>query len=261
MHLVIDADSALYRAGFANEKREYACSIEGEYITGFQYKKEADEFQEDTGCDVELVSIPGPVGLSLHNLRQSVASMFAIEHSSYEMYFEGEGNFRYNYFPEYKSARKNSPKPAHFEQLKKHLQGQYGAIPVEKEETDDRVSWRHLQLLSEGKESCIVSIDKDLNNTYGWHYNWVSGDLYYISLEEADLNFWRQLITGDVTDSVPGIPGAGKKAAEKILPYWREHGLELVKHAYADAGLSDEYFLSQARCLYIRRKPEEIFGE
>lgn len=51
----------------------------------------------------------------------------------------------------------------------------------------------------------------------GWHYNWQKDEKYYIGGDDADLFFYRQLITGDATDNIKGIPKKGKKAAEEAL--------------------------------------------
>lgn len=262
MRLLIDADSALYRAGCANETRSYLCTLEGHLLETFKYKKEADAYAEEHGCVVEKHKEAGPVGLSLYNLRQCTKSMFALKHDSYEMYIGGKGNYRFDYFPEYKSNRDSDDKPLHLEQMKKHLQAQYGAVLVDGEEVDDKVSYRQMQCMEEGIDSCIVSIDKDLDNTPGWHFNWVKQHHYYISPEQADLNFARQLLAGDVTDGIPGLAGVGKGTAEKILPEYREDWLDVVKQEYRDRykGLDYlKYLEQQGICLYMRRKPDEIW--
>jgi hypothetical protein len=260
MLLLIDADSALYRAGCANEERSYLCVNDGSVLAEFKYKKEADEFAEEYGCEIEKHKVVGPIGISLHNLRQCCASMFTLEHSGYEMYIGGEGNFRYEYFPEYKANRDEDSKPKHIAQMKKHLQGQYKAQLVHREEVDDRVSWRQMQCIEQGIDSCIVSIDKDLDNTPGKHFNYVKQEFYIISPEQADLNFARQLLSGDSTDGIPGIVGMGKTSAIKILPEYREDWLDVVKQEYYSRGYDDEYINKMGRCLHMRRKPEEIWS-
>lgn len=260
MHLLIDADSALYRAGCANETRSYLCTLEGHLLETFQYKKDADAYAEEHGCDVEKHKEAGPVALSLYNLRQCAKSMFALKHNSYEMYIGGKGNFRYDYFPAYKSTRDEADKPLHLEQMKKHLQGQYGAMLVDGEEVDDKVSYRQMQCLEEGIDSCIVTIDKDLDNTPGWHFNWVKQHHYYITPEQADLNFYRQLLVGDwAVDGIPGLKGVGKKTAEKILPEYSDNMLEIVKEEYLKRGESLEQMQINGICLWMRRKPDEIW--
>lgn len=262
MLLLIDADSALYRAGCANETRTYVVLLEGNCIGEFQYKKEADAFAEEYDAQVELTKTAGPVGISLYNLRQVVKNMFALQHTSYEMYIGGKGNFREEVFPEYKHNRDPMLKPLHLQQMKKHLEAQYGAIRVDGEEADDRVSWRQMQCIEEGVESCIVSIDKDLNNTMGLHYNWLKEHTYWITQEQADLNFARQLLSGDATDGIAGLPRVGVKTAAEILPEYREDWLDVVKQEYRNRykGLDYmEYLKVQGQLLWMRRKPEEMW--
>lgn len=263
MLLLIDADSALYRAGCANEERSYLCTLEGHLLEEFKYKKEATAYAKECGHEdvlVEKHKTAGPVGISLYNLRQCANAMFALEHDSYEMYIGGKGNFRFDYFPEYKSTRDPNDKPLHIEQMKKHLEGQYGAVRVDGEEADDRVSWRQMQCMAEGIKSCIVTIDKDLNNTPGWHYNWVKKHLFYVTPKEADLNFHRQLLTGDWSvDGIPGLKGVGPKTAEKLLPEWTENMMDVVREEYAKRGHDDTYLHQNGISLWMRREPEEIW--
>lgn len=261
MKLLIDADSSLYRAGCANETRSYLCTLEGHLLAEFQYKKEALAYQAENECEISKHKVAGPVGLSLYNLRQCADSMLAIEHDSYEMYIGGKGNFRYDYFPEYKGTRDPLDKPIHLPEMKKHLQAKYGARLVDGEEVDDKVSYRQMQCIAEGIESCIVTIDKDLDNTQGWHHNWVTGETYFITAEQADLNFHRQLLTGDwAVDGIPGLKGVGKKTAEKILPEYSEDMLDIVKEEYFSRGHDLDYLTMNGICLWMRRKPDEIWS-
>lgn len=259
MKLLIDGDSALYRAGCANETRMYVVHLDGHMLDSFKYKKDAVAFAEEHDAEVELTKEAGPVGISLYNLRQVCKQMFALAHDSYEMYIGGEGNFRRDIFPEYKDNRDPLAKPIHLEQMKKHLEAQYGAIRVDGEEADDKVSYRQMQCIEEGIDSCIVSIDKDLNNTMGWHYNWVKEHQYYVTPEQADLHFARQLLMGDSTDGIVGLPNVGKKTAEELLPEYREDWLDIVKAQYIERGFDMEYLTQQGRALYMRRKPEELW--
>ena len=43
------------------------------------------------------------------------------------------------------------------------------------------------------------------------------GNVYEISEDEADYNFWLQMIMGDVVDSISGVKGKGVKKAESVL--------------------------------------------
>lgn len=261
MILLLDADSALYRAGCANEDRYYVASIDGNMVGKFNYKAELDKFLEEfPDAEVEKVKTAGPVGISLYNLRECISNMLSLSCTGYELYIGGNGNYRYDYYAEYKSNRKDEDKPLHIEQMKKHLLGKYSAIAVDGEEVDDRVSCRQYELKEQGINSCIVSIDKDLNNSAGLHYNWVTKELYNVTQEEADLNFARQLLTGDRTDGVPGIPKFGEKGALKLLPEYTPDWLDIVKAEYLRRGLTLDYLNQMGVCLWIRRKYGEIWS-
>jgi len=68
------------------------------------------------------------------------------------------------------------------------------------------------------KTKCILStVDKDLNNTPGWHHNMRTGEVYWVTEEEATYSFYKQLLTGDRTDNIQGIKGVGDVKATKIL--------------------------------------------
>jgi len=258
LHLLIDADSALYKAGCANETREYLCILDGQVIDSFPYKKDALLLQEETGCEIEAHKTAGPIKYSLANLRSIVDNkMLALPHKSYEMFIGGKGNFRFDYFPEYKQTRDPLAKPLHLEQMKKHLMGRYGAEKIDGEEVDDTVSWKQATAIPD--TTCIVTIDKDLDNTAGWHWNYQKQALYYITPEQADLNFARQLLTGDMTDGIPGINGMGAKTAAKILPEYCNDWLDIVRRVYLDKGYTVEYMKQQGICLHMRRSPEEIW--
>ena len=67
----------------------------------------------------------------------------------------------------------------------------------------------------------------------GNHYNFVKRDFYYVDQVSADLNFYRQMLTGDRVDNIPGIEGIGDVKAAKLLD---EHGRDpdRVKEAVKD---------------------------
>ena len=51
----------------------------------------------------------------------------------------------------------------------------------------------------------------------GWHYNIKERATDYVEQDEADYNFYYQLLTGDTSDHIKGVPGIGDKTAHKIL--------------------------------------------
>ena len=143
----------------------------------------------------------------------------------------GQATFRYKIYPDYKANRKDLQKPVHYQVLREYLKEAHKAVQGEGIEADDLLG---LNLTEWGKEAILVSIDKDLNQIPGWHYNFVNKIKYHVSKEEATKYFYIQMLMGDSSDNIPGIPGIGeKKALLAIDPLKTEQEmLELVQGMY-----------------------------
>ena len=63
-----------------------------------------------------------------------------------------------------------------------------------KGEADDQVT---IEYLEDPANRCIVSIDKDLDQIPGNHYNYRKDLFYEVSEAEAAYNFWVPVLTGD----------------------------------------------------------------
>jgi len=178
--------------------------------------------------------------------------------SEYVVYLSGSSNFRKQLFPAYKAHRKQ-PKPKHYKALREYLINIEGAVVSENEEADDLLG------INQGRETVICSIDKDLLMVEGWHYNWNRDEVVEITKADGLKNFYRQLITGDSTDNIPGQHGIGPKKANDIL-----EGCETVeqynkvvfdsykKHFdYCSEGDILKHINIIGQLLYIRRKEGE----
>jgi 5'-3' exonuclease len=97
-----------------------------------------------------------------------------------------------------------------------------------------------------------------LDNLRGHHYNFVKNERYYITESQAIKNFYRQLLTGDRTDNIPGLAGIGPKKAEKILQDC-ETEQELYKAVLKAYDGNVEYLTEQGQLLWIRRKDNELW--
>jgi 5'-3' exonuclease len=122
-----------------------------------------------------------------------------------------KSNFRFAEYPEYKGNRKQ-PKPKHYAFLRSVLKDIWGAEEVFGEEADDALG------IAQTEDSIICTIDKDLNQIPGWHYNFVTKEKYYITEERGIWFFYYQLLKGDSGDNIPGCPGIGEAKAHKFLP-------------------------------------------
>jgi len=167
-----------------------------------------------------------------------------------------ENCFRRKLFPAYK-AHRTQPKPVHYDKLKEHLIVSAGAKICIEEEADDVLGIEQ----SKESDSVICTIDKDLNQIPGMHFNFVKDEVYEISPGEAEFNFYYQLLQGDRVDFIPGIPRVGPKTATKLLEgaFTTEEYFTRCREAYHKAGLSDFDMYLTGLLVKIRTKPDELW--
>jgi DNA polymerase-1 len=199
--------------------------------------------------------------IAASRMDQSINEMLdAIEADDYTCYLTStdKSNFRFSLFPEYK-ANRVQPKPKHYLFLREYLLNDYQATLVEGQEADDQIGIVSTKL---GDESIICTIDKDLDQIPGWHYNFVQGRMYNISEIEALRCFYDQCLVGDTSDNIKGCPGIGKVKSMRRLEGCQSEKemLESVCRAYATAYQENEWaeaLLLAGRLLWIRREPDQ----
>lgn len=135
--------------------------------------------------------------------------------TEWECYLTGDTNFRYQVFPEYKANRLGKPRPVHLEACKRRLVTEWAATYIEGMEADDQLGIR--QCVGDTNDSIICSIDKDLLQIPGWHYNFVKHQRTYVTPMEGLRHFYWQLLVGDSSDGIKGAAGIGPVKADKIL--------------------------------------------
>ena len=127
----------------------------------------------------------------------------------------------------YKYNRKGGMKPPIFYALRAYVQQAHGFISVDGYEADDMVGIGRDYFVSTGHEVTISSPDKDvLQQLAGKHYNYQKAEFVETSCEEAEKFLWKQVLMGDSTDGIPGIPGLGPKTADAIIDNMPESKLE-----------------------------------
>lgn len=143
-------------------------------------------------------------------------------------------------YPDYKIKRKANKWVG---RVRDYLDNQNFAIKDLQYEADDLIADRAREL---GEEHVVViSIDKDLRmNIPGIHFSYyrpIKKDEYgfkeisemvglsHVSKEEAELNFWTSMLTGDSTDGIKGVPGIGKVKAAKILATSENYKLSVIE--------------------------------
>lgn len=97
------------------------------------------------------------------------------------------------------------------------LETRYRAIAAHGAEADDYIASavKHFQGLN--IPYIICSHDKDLKQIAGEHLDLNEFDIINITEQEASYRLFFQIMTGDSSDNIQGIPKIGSKTAEKIL--------------------------------------------
>jgi len=232
-HLLFDADILLHRFSHANQS-QYDWNNDGafEVVADFE------------AASTEVVDFVDHV-CGLNRCKNLT------------MVFSGSQNFRYGVLPTYKHNRKDLVKPLLFVAMKDFLCNNYHHTQRDNLEGDDLMA---LLSTEEPGKHIICSIDKDMKQIPGAHFNWFTNLHTKITEEEGDRWFYTQILTGDPGDGYSGIPGCGPKKAAKILDgVANEDTWPIIVAAYEAAGLTEDDALQQARVARILRFPEYNF--
>ena len=243
----IDADICLHRVCFASENEDFS-------IVKARFDEMIDKILVNTNSD------------------------------EYQLWISDskENNFRYKIWDQYK-ANRTQPKPVWFEELKEYSITQWGAKIAYGMEADDFLGIEQCKLnnpeykmdfnlgdkpmwLRESEtHSIICTIDKDLNQIAGRHYNFVKEEEFFITPEDALKYFYTSLLVGDTADNIPGAPGIGPVKAAKALiginedwELWNEV-CNTYKYAWQKKGMKEDWHmvLLSGQLLKIRTTEDE----
>lgn len=195
--LLIDSDSICYTSTYFPDDGMIEFNSEKEYIEEVKFRIR-NKIQEITNNVEEW-----------YNIKSTL------------LFVGGKGNFRYLIYPEYKKNRKDVVKSEYFPVACKYIVEELGAIESHGAEADDYV----IDCAKECNGNCVISsIDKDVLYyapnipvyDYRSHDN-VLGEFKMINDKQSRLSRAVQIVTGDVTDGIPGAFGVGKAWCDKNM--------------------------------------------
>ena len=276
MKALFDGDIIVFRCAFAAERQQWYLSVGGNPPETFAYKREAvarlDEllpgvWSREEGKDYEIWAerYLEPVEHAYHNVNVLVEkALRATECTEFDaqFYLTGKGqtfrHLRATTRP-YKGNRDPSHRPTYEDEVRRYIRSKYPTIVTEGIEADDALGIAQTKIGPH--DSVIVSLDKDLDQIVGMKYNFVNEILYEITPELAWKKYCLQLLTGDATDNIPGLPKIGAKKAEKILDgldpsEWLE---EVARQYAAKSGREDwfDYLREQADLVWIMKDEDD----
>jgi len=253
MHVLVDADILAVRV---------AASCE--------HKVTADEaaFDGREAGEVDILPIEAAYH-RMENLVIQISQATGLDDPKEVAYFlrSVNGNFRKDIYPDYK-ANRTTPKPQYTVPLEEYLIQNYGAMRADHQEADDDLGIAATTCWEAGERAVIVTIDKDLKQIPGSHYNFLKDEWDEVDEHEGDFQFYTQLLMGDSVDNIKGCPKIGVKTAEKLLrPYFgdalnmQEVAFNTYQKAYPQQCADEvrEIIVLVGRLVYIRKHVGELW--
>jgi hypothetical protein len=264
---LIDADVIAYRAGFSSQKTRWNYTHNGKQIEfGFgisKMKAKAEMLLKGINVDEnnwESVLKIDNVAFALHTVKTMLYSIVGDTSADKYKCFLSTPNdttlyrFEYAKTETYKGNRKDFKKPEHYEAIREYLLKYYNTEEVSGIEADDALA------ISQSSDTIICSIDKDLLQVPGQHYNFVKKNRISISEREGIRNLYSQALTGDNADNIRGLYNIGPKKAAYILEKCvteKDHYFNCEKAYKLYSGREDylDFLHENMNLLYLQRKP------
>lgn len=197
---LIDADSLLYKVGFAIEDKVVWNELEVE--AGLETELDIEYTTDLEQCFVTFQ-------ISVDNI------LSAVDCDEYLLVFTGGDNFRYDLPTPYKENRIGVRKPTGYHELLAHVLDKYPSKVVDGYEADDYVV---AEKTLHPDKYIVCAIDKDvLYQSVGTHYNYRTDEEVTVTELEAIKYMYFQTLAGDTSDGYKGCPGIGKIKANNAL--------------------------------------------
>lgn len=271
----IDGDVLKYKAGFASQRMQYTHIGTGKVLAN---KTDANEFlQEHNGwqggpgirawmkenwIDSEWKQqiVLGTWEDCAEFIDEEIDNIkFHTGAEAVNIFLTPDTTFRHRlaFTEEYKANREGQPKPEYAEDIVKYFKEKYDAITGSDVEADDCLG------MYQTTETVLCSNDKDLQMIPGKHFDFTKNKSFSVGLIDADKFFLTQLLSGDRTDNIPGVPDITPASAEKIVEQYDGDHFELIEaikeqYAYSYGGNWPEVLKEQAALLWILRAGESI---
>lgn len=178
---------------------------------------------------------------------------------------KGEDNFRNALYPAYKLNRHSDPNSQnHVVPLLRKLAAKEDlAVEAHGFEADDLICIWATQAREAGVDYVVASIDKDLQCIPGRHWLIHKNKMITVSEEDAMRHYYTQLIVGDSTDNIRGVPGVGPVKAYRALEMCREE--EEFQEAVVGEYLNyygdkwEEALILNGRMIHLLRRHDDYF--
>lgn len=185
---LIDGDKIVYSSAFAAQKKH-------------------------KGGEVEVF----PVQYALQNAKMTINKVLEVTGADeYYMFLTSNdrSNFRFKVATIKPYKGKRPPKPTHYQAVRDYLENYWNANIITGMEADDALA---IGLTQWGAKAILCSDDKDMLQVSGRHYNITKSIFTDVDERIGWFNFFKQTLTGDSADNIPGLHRIGPVTATKLL--------------------------------------------
>ena len=208
--------------------------------------------------DMDLIAYPvaaacndTTLNIALWRAESAMEDLINVVQGDYLGWLTGGSNFRYKVDPEYKAHRKDVPKPVHLKDIREYLIKDWKAIVTDGYEADDAIGIASVKYPT----AVICSLDKDLLQLPGKHYNWRNNTFTDMSIFQSIRHLFYLMLVGDRADNIRGVDGIGPVRANRILDTCEtiQELQDIVQDLYSD----DDRFFKNLRLITILTSEEE----
>ncbi len=223
--LTIDCDSAVYAVGFSAVKKMHYGSINRQIIFSHKLKTEYNKWfktlssEEQAAVVYDMTEDKEPLSFCIKNINKWIRDLMQLAGSTRSIVLLTKGGSCFRTYratlKKYKGNREGTARPEHYQAIREYLIEHHGALVYAKWEADDTACMIMEKAKSEPEKLAILAaIDKDLEQQSCKHINpnRKKEGVYYVDEVEGAYSFYKQMLTGDVADNIPGLKGVGAKA-------------------------------------------------
>jgi 5'-3' exonuclease len=211
-------------------------SVDDKYRNHLLEKNEAGDIEQPDFTMGEHVALLEKSWVKLKNEIEKLKSTLFETEYKIAVKDKNPTNFRDKVDPDYKANRIVKPNymTALVNELRWRIVDSLGGEFSVGGEADDYISFWAWARRENNEDYTVCSIDKDLFCIPGTHYVIHKDKILHLTPQESCRCFYEQLLKGDPTDNILGIPGIGEKKAKGILQF-AESEIEMRQ-------LVDEYY-------------------
>lgn len=190
-HLLIDGDMLVYTIGYASESK-------GSFVDGAKFHQ-------------------GDLDLCKRLIRKQIKhflTLFNTDH--YSLIVSGSGNYRTEFFPNYKANRVTLVKPICYNGIRQWFKSLPETILVDGEEADDYIAaaCTHPET---GHQVIAITADKDFYTVPGKIYSITAKRLFYPTIGQSFSFLFFQALNGDRVDGYFGVKWLGASKCQRLL--------------------------------------------